>query len=233
MIPLEPATPAALWRRHRRVNRATALAAAISHDLQGPITRLRLRADQIADRDLRERITADLDRVAAMLQEQLDYVRSGHLREAQVSLNLAALVEAVTENMLDLGYRVSVRGRLRGSYQGAPRALERVLQNLVTNAVVHGGGAAAVRMTEGAMGAAIFVLDEGPGIDEALIERVFEPFFRIESARSGGGSGLGLAIARNLVRAHGGDIQLCNRPKGGLQAMMTLPAAAHSPARRA
>ncbi|MCW5667486.1 MAG: hypothetical protein KIT35_26930 [Piscinibacter sp.] len=209
--------------RRRPVHEAVALAAAISHDLQAPITRLRLRADLIADRGLREHIVADLERVAAMLQEQLDYVRSGHLREAPVPLDLAALVESVAEGLLDLGHRVEVQGSLRGRYRGALRALERVLQNLAVNAVVHGGGAAVMRMSEDDAAACILVLDEGPGIPPAMLEQVFEPFYRLEEARSGGGSGLGLAIARNLARAHGGEIRLSNRPGGGLQARLTVP----------
>jgi signal transduction histidine kinase len=211
--------------RQRHAEETAALAAAISHDLQTPITRLRLRADLITDTTLRERFAADLDTVTAMLQEQLDFARSGHLREAQVPVDLGTLVESVAEGMLDLGHAVTVQGRLAQPYRAALRAVERVLQNLVGNAVAF-SGAASIHMSESAGGATICVRDDGPGVPPELLEKVFEPFYRVESSRhrSRGGSGLGLAIARNLARAHGGDIRLYNRPQGGLEAVFTLPA---------
>jgi signal transduction histidine kinase len=201
------------------------MTAAISHDLQTPITRLRLRADLVTDPALREKLAADLDAVTAMLQEQLDFARSGHLREAHVPVDLSMLVESVAEGMLDLGHKVSVQGGVRQTYRVALRAVERVVQNLVSNAISF-AGSAVIRMSESERGVTISVLDEGPGVPEELLEKVFEPFYRVEGSRnrSRGGSGLGLAIARNLARAHGGDIQLFNRPQGGLEVVFMLPA---------
>jgi signal transduction histidine kinase len=241
--PGEADCPAPVWPRWRMVGELTqavnqflaqrrqhaaetvAMTAAISHDLQTPITRLRLRADLVTDPQLREKLAGDLDAVAAMLQEQLDFARSGHLREAHVPVDLSMLVEAVAEGMLDLGRQVSVQGGVRQTYRVALRAVERVVQNLVDNAISF-AGAAVIRMSESERGVTISVLDEGPGVPEELLEKVFEPFYRVEGSRnrSRGGSGLGLAIARNLARAHGGDIQLFNRPQGGLEVVFTLPA---------
>jgi signal transduction histidine kinase len=111
------------------------------------------------------------------------------------------------------------------------RAVERIVQNLVGNAISF-GGSAVIRMSESDSRVTISVLDEGPGVPPELLEKVFEPFYRVESSRnrSRGGSGLGLAIARNLARAHGGDIQLFNRPHGGLEAVFMLPASLHAAA---
>jgi signal transduction histidine kinase len=211
--------------RRRHAAEMAAMTAAISHDLQTPITRLRLRADLVTDPKLRAKLASDLDAVSSMLQEQLDFARSGHLREAQVPVELSTLVEAVAEGMLDLGHRVSVQGHIRQTYRVALRAVERVVQNLVSNAISF-GGSAEIRMSETERGVTISVLDEGPGVPEELLEKVFEPFYRVEGSRnrSRGGSGLGLAIARNLARAHGGDIQLFNRPQGGLEVVFMLPA---------
>jgi signal transduction histidine kinase len=160
-----------------------------------------------------------------MLQEQLDFARSGHLREAHVPVDLSTLVEAVAEGMLDIGHRVSVEGAIQHTYRVALRAVERVVQNLVSNAVSF-GGSAVIRMSESELGVTVSVLDKGPGVPAELLDKVFEPFYRVEGSRnrSRGGSGLGLAIARNLARAHGGDIQLFNRPEGGLEAVFMLPA---------
>ena len=104
----------------------------------------------------------------------------------------------------------------------APLALSRALRNVVENAVKYGGRAEVV-LGLGSAGAEIAVCDAGPGIPEAELDRVFEPFYRLDRARDAGGSGLGLAIARNVLRAHGGEISLENLPGGGLRARLTLP----------
>ncbi len=108
-------------------------------------------------------------------------------------------------------------------------ALRRALRNLIENAVRY-GTRCRVRIEGDRHEVRILVEDDGPGIPEAEQERVFEPFVRLEGSRSSqtGGIGLGLAIARSIVRAHGGDIRLANRPGGGLAVTVALPAAAAS-----
>jgi signal transduction histidine kinase len=98
------------------------------------------------------------------------------------------------------------------------------LGNLVDNACAH-AGAATIKVRDSAEWLELQVLDDGPGIPESQLEQVFEPFFRLEASRSRatGGTGLGLGIARNIVRSHGGDLVLRNRPEGGLVAVLTLP----------
>lgn len=205
------------------------MAAAISHDLQTPITRLRLRTDLVADASLRAKFVSDLEAVTAMLQEQLDYARSEHLRESYVPIKLVTLVESVGEGMLDMGHQVMVEGCLAQPYMGALRAVERVLQNLVSNAVAF-GGSAKIQIRESEHEAEITVIDPGAGMPDDMLEKAFEPFFRLEESRNRvrGGSELGLAIARNLARAHGGDIKLANRPGMGFEAKFTLPASLRS-----
>ena len=114
-----------------------------------------------------------------------------------------------------------------GSWLPAGRAaLRRALRNLLENAAAYGARAAAHVERDDAE-TRVVVEDEGPGIPEAELERVFEPFVRLEASRSRetGGSGLGLAIARGIVRGHGGDIRLANRAEGGLRATVALPGA--------
>jgi signal transduction histidine kinase len=119
---------------------------------------------------------------------------------------------------------VEVEGRIERSFSGRPLALRRCLTNLVDNAIRY-GKRATLKAEEGTDRITIRVLDEGPGIPEEEFEHAFEPFFRGESSRSRetGGTGLGLGIARNIARAHGGDLVLKNRPGGGLEAILTLP----------
>ena len=110
-------------------------------------------------------------------------------------------------------------------------ALRRALRNLLENAVRY-GERARVRLDWQGQELRIVIEDDGPGIPEDQFERVFEPFVRLEDSRSRetGGIGLGLAIARSIVRGHGGDIRLANRPQGGLAVAVTLPLAARAEA---
>jgi signal transduction histidine kinase len=104
-------------------------------------------------------------------------------------------------------------------------ALKRALANLVSNAEAYGGSARVTMAPPAGGTVTIAIEDDGPGIPSHEIDRVFEPFHRLEQSRNRetGGVGLGLPIARNMLRAHGGDVVLSNRPKGGLRALVTLP----------
>lgn len=140
-------------------------------------------------------------------------------------VDLQALVESLADQAADLGQRLRIEGRLAAPVRCAPRAVQRALQNLIDNALKYGNGAATLRLEQDGDGVGIRIEDEGPGLPPAMLERVFEPFFRVEDSRSRktGGTGLGLAIARNLMRAQGGDIWLENRADGGLMAVLHLP----------
>ena len=145
-------------------------------------------------------------------------------REPAQPLDVMALLESLQEDAQELGGEVAIEGRARLPYHGRPQALKRCLANLIDNAVQY-GKTATIRVTDTADRLEICIRDEGPGIPEGELERVFEPFHRLEASRSRdtGGTGLGLSIARNVARAHGGDIVLRNVPEGGLEAMLTLP----------
>lgn len=213
----------------RNLDERTQILASISHDLKTPLTRLRLRVAELGPADQRERCEADIDAMNALVQEGLDYAASAQLREQRVPLDLNRLVEDIVERAGDMGQRVNASGQLKAPFECAPRALERSLQNLVDNAVKYGGGARVV-LNDGSEQIEIRVEDNGPGLPEDLLEKAFDPYFRAEQSRSRetGGTGLGLSIARNLIRAHGGEIRLENRAAGGLAACITLPRVAAS-----
>jgi len=123
-----------------------------------------------------------------------------------------------------MGREVRIEGGATAPVPGVPQLLRRCVSNLVDNAVAY-GSRATLAVEERAAGIAIRVRDAGPGLPEGELERVFEPFYRLEGSRSRetGGTGLGLSIARNIARAHGGDLVLANHPGGGLEATLTLP----------
>jgi signal transduction histidine kinase len=197
---------------------------AVSHDLKTPITRLRLRTELLDDEALRAKFVQDLADMETMTQAALNFMRGIEARESAQPIDVMALVESVQSDAEELGGEVAIRGRTQNAYAGRPQALKRCLENLLGNALAYGRRALIVVSDEGAV-LRITVRDAGPGIPEAEIEKVFDPFYRLESSRNRetGGTGLGLAIARNIVAAHGGTLTLVNRAEGGLDAVLTLP----------
>jgi signal transduction histidine kinase len=198
--------------------------AAVSHDLKTPITRLKLRAEMLPDEAQREKILRDLGEMETMIGATLDFLRGEARKEASVPLDINALLSTLRDDMEALGERVEVLGEAREPLPARPQALKRCLSNLLENAVRYGGHAR-VTVEDSPQALAIRIEDEGPGIPDGMLEQMFEAFRRGEDSRNRatGGVGLGLAIARNLARAHGGEVALANRPEGGLRVSVTLP----------
>jgi signal transduction histidine kinase len=216
-------------RLARFVEDRTRILAALSHDLKTPITRMRLRAELLDDDVARERFEADLAEMQAMVQDTLDFLRGLGGGAVPEPVDLDALLASVQADQRSMGREVSVSGRAGAPVTGVASLLRRALANLIDNAVLYGGRAEVV-LEDSAERLVVRVRDAGPGVPEAELARVFEPFYRLESSRnrSTGGTGLGLTIARNIAQMHGGDIALRNRPQGGLEATLTLPRQAAS-----
>ena len=197
--------------------------AAVSHDLRTPITRLRLRAELIEDESMREKFTRDLSEMETMTAEALDFLRGVQVDEPIQRLDVLALLESLQEDMEETGHTIQVSGEAT-PYPARPLSLKRCLANLIGNAAKYGKDVS-VHLEDKQNELRIIISDNGPGIAESEIERVFEPFYRVENSRSRetGGTGLGLSVARDIARAHGGDLTLRNRPQGGLDAVLTLP----------
>ncbi|MCC7485095.1 MAG: HAMP domain-containing protein [Burkholderiales bacterium] len=204
----------------------TRVLAAMSHDLKTPVTRLRLRAELLEDEQLKAKFARDLDEMEAMVSDTLDFLRGFESEEVPGLVDVGALLESVRADAELLGGRVTVEGGAARPIAARPQALKRCVANLVENAVKYGKTATiVVRDSEERL--EISVRDEGPGLPEGELEKVFDPFYRVEVSRSRvtGGTGLGLTIARSIVEANGGSLVLRNRPEGGLEARLTLPRA--------
>jgi signal transduction histidine kinase len=212
-------------RLHRYLDSRTHVLAAMSHDLRTPLTRLKLRVETLDDPAQRERFSADLDEMIAMVTSSLSLFK-GYDDEPLERVDVGALLEELRRGFVELGAEVEIGGAANVVATAKPHALKRCLTNLVSNAVKY-GKRATVRVEDGAE-LVVRVLDDGPGIPEESLEQVFEPFFRLESSRNSatGGTGLGLGIARDVAQAHGGSLVLRNRPHGGLEAILTLPKSA-------
>ena len=202
----------------------TRMLAAISHDLRTPLTLLRLRAENVGDAAEREKTLAIIAEMDAMVAETLRFARDEAAAEPRRRTDLTALLGSVIDDAVDTGAPVSMEPGQPVVYECQPAALKRALTNLLDNAVKYGKRArAAIRSTPQAV--EITIDDDGPGIPEAELGRVLEPFYRVEGSRSRdtGGIGLGLAIALSVVQGHGGQLRLSNRPEGGLRACAILP----------
>ncbi len=203
--------------------------AAVSHDLKTPITRLKLRSELLPDELLpetakKEKFLRDLDEMETMIGATLDFLRGESRQETGVLLDIDALLSTLRDDLRAMGGKVELSGSANSPLPARPRALKRCLSNLLDNAIRY-GGSAHITVADSAHALVLHIDDHGPGLAEADLELLFEPFRRGETSRnrSTGGTGLGLAIARNLARAHGGDVILGNRPEGGLRATLSLP----------
>ena len=207
------------------MNERLQILAAISHDLQTPITRMRLRVDVMDDDAQGAKLRQDLQEMETMVKEGVTYARTMHgATEVPIRIDPDALFDSLVCDYLDAGKDVSLHGQVATSLITRPQALRRIVGNLVDNALKFGGAAEiAVAAAQGGE-VTISVFDRGPGIPAESLEAVFEPFVRLEGSRNRhtGGTGLGLAIARQLALAMDAALSLHNRPEGGLEARLVL-----------
>lgn len=199
--------------------------AAISHDLQTPITRLRLRVDLMEGMPEAEKFRQDLEAMRSLVQEGVTYARTLQGSEEKVRrLDMDALVRSIVNDYADTGSPVTMTGEAGVPISTRPNALRRVITNLVDNALKYGQRAeVGIRLQDDRLH--IDIGDAGPGIPEDQLSAVLQPFYRLESSRNRetGGTGLGLAIAYQLTLSLGGELALHNRPEGGLRASVRLP----------
>ncbi|WP_425053819.1 ATP-binding protein [Psychromarinibacter sp. S121] len=208
-------------RLTRFVADRTRLLAALGHDLRSPLTALRVRAEMVEEAETRDSLIASVQEMQEMVDATLSFARGMASAEAYETVDLGDYLRQLQADMvegfdLDTGDRIELRLR--------PHSVRRALRNIIENAQRYSGGAS-VTCQHDSEEVRILISDTGPGIPEDQIEQVFEPFFRLEKSRSRetGGTGLGLSIARSIIRAHGGEVTLANRPEGGLVATVTLP----------
>lgn len=210
----------------------TRVLGAVSHDLKTPLTRMRLRAELLPDPEARTKLVRDVAEMEAIAGSTLDFVRGLGTGARRQPIDVAALIDSLAEDWRETGAEVSVTGAARDTLNGDPKSLRRCLNNLIENGLRY-GERADLRVEDKPDLLRITVADAGPGIPEAELERVFEPFYRLEPSRNraSGGTGLGLSIARDIARSHGGDVKLRNAPGGGgLIAELWLPRSCLKPA---
>ena len=211
-------------RVKRLVDDRTLTLAAISHDLRSPLARLNLRAERIADPEVRQAMGADISEMLAMIDSALDFLKGDFAASEVRPLDLAATLDSTCGDLVDQGYLVTLRRTGETVLRGRPLALKRAFANLIGNAVKY-GRSADVTVHGSAHEIEVTIADNGPGIPPEEREAMFTPFFRGEPHRDTkvGGAGLGLTIARTIIRAHGGDLALVDAEGGGLKVRVSLP----------
>ncbi|MGI3776916.1 MAG: ATP-binding protein [Janthinobacterium lividum] len=199
--------------------------AAVSHDLRTPVARLRLRCGLLPDAEVRAAFGEDLDEMQAMVESVLAYLGGETAHEAPRSVDLPAMLSTLVDDATDAGHDARYEGPEHAGVVLRPVGFKRGVSNLVNNAIAYGGQVRVRLLLDGGE-MHVQVDDDGPGIPESEMERVMQPFQRLESSRnrSTGGVGLGLAIVGQSVRAEGGRLVLANRPGGGLRAQITIAA---------
>lgn len=209
-------------RISRYLTERSQLFSAISHDLRTPITRLRLRVELLEDETVQAKFSRDLDELDLLVKGALQCVKDTDIHENIERVDLNHLLDCLVEPYVAPtgNGRVTVAGAARHLYPGKPLALKRCIGNLIDNALKY-GEKAHLFIDDSAEAFTLHVDDEGPGVPEQRLEKVFEPHFRLAGQQQG--YGLGLGIARNIAHSHGGEVALQNLREGGLRVTLTLP----------
>ena len=196
--------------------------ASISHDLKTPLTRARLRIEGIEDESIKADLTGDLDYLETMVKGSLQIMTEGVEHENTSKIDLTEMLEAILkkEEILGLPIKINIDGKI--TMKGRSVALERLFSNLINNALTYGQG---VEVTGQKKKTGIFIQikDKGPGLSDVDKEKVFKPYYRLESKLSDSHSGLGMGIARNIANVHGGELELKDRKGGGLIVEVYFP----------
>lgn len=207
------------------VRERTLMLTAISHDLRTPLTRLRLRTERVTDEPVRAAMLQDILLISDMVGETLAYVRASDHPEPAALTDLPSLLETIAAQFLDIGHSVSYCGPDRLTFAGRAQGIARAVTNVVENGTKYGTSVEiTLRSLEGGA-VEIEVDDNGPGIRPSLLDRVLEPFFKGDAARSQDGRvgfGLGLSIARHIAEKHGGALRLSNREPHGLSVSLAF-----------
>ena len=214
--------------------------AALSHDLRTPLTRMRLRLESAPGGEFRQKMLEDVHSLHSIVEMGTAMTRCERHVEDPTRTDIQAFLEAIVEDRREMGQNVLMKVEPEPDMELSalifPVALRRCLDNLLDNALRYGQEAVLTASVLHGPGEKLWLRididDKGSGIDPALLEKVFEPFFRVEGSRNRhtGGHGLGLSIAQGMAAMHKGRLNLSNLPQGGLRARLELPLMERRPA---
>lgn len=199
--------------------------AAMAHDLRTPLTRVQLRIEEVEPEDLREKLTEGIKEVRSIAEQSLELSSSLKTSEKSVPLDICAFMQSSVDDFMDMGHAVTMADMPEDvAVMARPMSLKRCVDNIMQNAITY-AGSAEVCVSASDDEVVIEICDNGPGIPDEYLEKIFEPYLRLETSRNreSGGTGLGLSIARNMALLNNGSLTLASRPEGGLRAQIVLP----------
>jgi two-component system, OmpR family, osmolarity sensor histidine kinase EnvZ len=208
-------------RINRHLNQRAEMLSGISHDLRTPLTRLKLQLAMLKQKDLSEKMSADIDEMEKMLNDYLQFAKT-QVQENTSKLNLLLLFDSIKKQFNN--EKLNIQNKDEVELKGRPMALKRSFENIIHNGLTY-GNKVFVNIQKGNNRALITIEDDGPGIPEDQFKNVFKPFFRLDKSRSlnQSGVGLGLAIVEDIINSHGGSIQLGKSKLNGLKVKISLP----------
>jgi two-component system osmolarity sensor histidine kinase EnvZ len=206
---------------HLAEQERTVMLAGISHDLRTPLTRLRLTAEVMRDRELAEGMITDVEDMDAILDQFIAFMRDGSEEQTDL-IDLNALVSEVALQFSHLTKIQTVLGDIP-ALRLRKLSFKRLIGNLIQNALRYGQAPVVFSTNDVGQSIVLRCRDHGPGIDESRMQELQEPFRRGDSARGSQGTGLGLAIVARIVQQHRGQLNLSNHPGGGLEISISLP----------
>lgn len=217
-------------RIRRYIGDRERLFASISHDLRTPITRLRLRSELLDDPAVQDEFHEDLDELDMMVKTALQIVKDTDIHENRAPLRIDLVLQKMVRDARMGGHKVELRSEALTVF-GKPLALKRAIGNLLDNAMYYGEAQQQPVEVSSAPDQAgmvsLTVRDHGPGVPEAALARLGQPYTRLDhgAAMRKEGLGLGLSIVREIVADHGGTVSFRNHPDGGFEVRLALPAA--------
>jgi signal transduction histidine kinase len=197
--------------------------AAISHDLKTPLTRARLRVENIEDGTIKEDLIGDLDYLETMVKGSLQIMTDGAEHENTSQVDITTMLASILKKEEILGMPIKMNIKQNIVIKGRALAIERMFSNLINNALTYGEGVEVTGQVK-KTGVFIQIKDRGPGLSDNDKENVFKPYYRLEHKLNDAHSGLGMGIARNIANIHGGELELKDRNGGGLIVEVYFPA---------
>ena len=205
----------------RHLNQRSEMLSGISHDLRTPLTRMKLQIAFIKDKELSNKLAEDINEMEKMLNEYLQFTSSSYL-EKNEEFNLSDLIIKIVEKYNN--NNISTNISLNILINGRKNLIQRCVNNLIDNAIKY-GDKVNIELSKSTNNLFIKIEDNGPGIPEKEYDNVFKPFYKIDKGRAESKSsvGLGLSIASDIIRSHGGNIQLEKSSMNGLEVRIILP----------
>ena len=205
----------------RHLNQRSEMLSGISHDLRTPLTRIKLQLAFIKDKEITNKLSKDVDEMEKMLNEYLQFSRSNFTEKSE-KFNLSELIMSIVKKYENKNILVDQKTEV--FFSGRKNLIQRSLNNLLDNAINFSKN---IKVTQQKIKRSILILveDDGPGIPSSEYENVFKPFYKVDKSRNQTKSsvGLGLSIASDIVRSHGGNIELGKSEMGGLKIKIVLP----------